>query len=146
MWSTILGTENNALLAAFGINLDDLPTNLQAELDEIVDAKRTYALTDFNLSTLSDFYLTQSEAMLAKRAALAELELRYSDCLDEEESIQHQINDANKWAELYRLGSFKFSLSNIAMKCKCSNFQIHCNCSKWIGESRLWNWWSIGRP
>lgn len=98
-----LGAENNALLAAFGISLDDLPTNLQAELDEIVDAKRTYALTDFNLSTLSDFYLTQSEAMLAKRAALTELELRYSDCLDEEESIQHKINDANKYVELYRL-------------------------------------------
>lgn len=91
-----LGAENDALLAAFGISLDDLPTSLQAELDEVVNAKRTYALTDINPSTLSDFYLTQSEATLSKRCALAELKLRYSDCLDEEESIRHKINDANQ--------------------------------------------------
>lgn len=91
-----LGAENDALLAAFGINLDDLPTSLQAELDEIVNAKRKYGLTDINRSILSDFYLTQSETMLTKRAALAELDLRYSDCLDEEESLRKKINDAKK--------------------------------------------------
>lgn len=91
-----LGAENDALLAAFGINLDDLPSSLQAELDEAVDAKRTYALTDISPSILSEFYLTQSGDMVSKRAALAELKLRYSDCLDEQELIRHKINDANK--------------------------------------------------
>lgn len=91
-----LGAENDALLAAFGISLDDLPTGLQAQLDEVVNAKRTYALTDINPSTLSDFYLTQSEAMLSKRFALAELKLRHSDCLDEEETLRRKINDANE--------------------------------------------------